>query len=164
MPIPARQFDQAAKLLGPARRVLLTTHIRPDGDAIGCVVAMRQILRASGKDVLAVLLDPVPQHYELLSQPEPLLVWSRQVGPRDLGQLDAIVVLDTCSYSQLEPIADLLRSTSATKIVVDHHLTRDDLADCYLIDPQAAAASVLVWQWARQAGWPIDPVAARALF
>lgn len=164
MSIEAKQYRQAADVIDKAQRILVTSHIRPDGDAVGGVVAMRQVLRALGKEVVAVLLDAVPPRYSMLVEPEAVPVWPDDVGPHNVGQVDAIVIVDTCTYTQLEPMAEYLRASKAVKIAVDHHATREELADYYLVDEQAAAASVLVWQWCRQMDWPVDDLAADALF
>ncbi len=75
-------------------------------------------------------------------------------------QADGILVVDTCSWSQLEPAAEFLRTSALPRVIVDHHQTRDELkgagraaAGDYLIDPTAAAACVLVFEWARAMNW-----------
>jgi len=162
--ISAEQYREAARLLGDAKSIFITSHIRPDGDAIGCVVAMRQVLRALGKQVLPVLLDPSTPRYAMLTENEAIPLWLQDVGPNEASKCDALLILDTCAYDQLEPIAEFVRCSKAVKIAVDHHRTRDVEADCYLVDDTAPAASLLVWDWCKQMDWPIDDVAAQALF
>jgi len=162
--IPAEQYRRAAQLLDNAQCVFLTSHIRPDGDAIGCIVAMRQVLRALGKQVLPVLLDPSTPRYAMLIEDEAIPMWGRDVGEDEASECDALLILDTCAYDQLEPIAEFVRCSKAVKIALDHHRTRDVEADCYLVDDTAPAASLLVWDWCKQMDWPVDDVAAQALF
>ena len=75
MNIPAEQYRRAAQLLDESERVFVTSHIRPDGDAIGCIVAMRQVLRALGKQVFPVLLDPVTPRYAMLIEDQAIPPW-----------------------------------------------------------------------------------------
>ena len=164
MSISAEQYRRAARLLDDAKCILLTSHIRPDGDAIGCVVAMRQVLRALGKQVLPVLLDPPTPRYAMLTEDEAIPLWGRDVGPDEANECDALLILDTCAYDQLESIAEFVGCSKAVKIALDHHRTRDVEADCYLVDDAAPAASLLVWHWCQQMNWPVDDVAAQALF
>jgi len=170
MGIGKESYLRAAELIGPCARVLLTSHIRPDGDALGGLVAMQAILRDLGKEPVAVALDPVPAKYALLVDREPLVVWP-QGQPRPetstwlaVADPDAVVVLDTCTRSQLEPICSYLDSVHCPKIVVDHHATREALADLYLIDESASATCLLLLEWAEAVGWPIRQTAAEALF
>jgi len=82
----------------------------------------------------------------------------------DPATLDGIIVLDTCTYNQLDPIADWLRHTNIPKLAIDHHVTRDELADHYLIDESAAATSLIIYDVVRAVDWLIDAATAAALF
>ena len=164
MGITTEQYAAAAKLLGSANRVLLTSHMRPDGDAIGCLVAMRQVLRALGKEAIAVLLDPATTRYDVLVEAEAMPVWGQDVTPADVVDVDTILILDTCAETQLDPIMAFIRSSNATKIALDHHATRDPVADHTLVDAHAPAATLLVWDWIKAMGWPVDEQTAVALF
>ena len=157
-------FAKAAERIAAWRRPLLITHTNPDGDAIGCLVAMRSFLRALGMDAKALLFDPIPKRYAVFNRGDSIPVYGHELGRVDLDAADAIVVLDTCSYAQLDPIADWLRGSSKPKLAIDHHRTRDDLADRYLIDELAAAACLILYDWAQAVGWPIDREVAEALF
>ncbi|MCB9868041.1 MAG: hypothetical protein H6816_15550, partial [Phycisphaerales bacterium] len=81
-----------------------------------------------------------------------------------LADADGIIVLDTCSFSQLTPVADFLRETAAPIIALDHHRTRDLPCTRYLVDAESAAASLLLFDWARAADWPLPAEAAALLF
>lgn len=152
------------------KRPLLLTHTKPDGDALGCLLAMRSVLRRLKADPLAVAFEPPAPRYAALVEDDPLVVWDGgKEDPTHLGEVDGVLVMDTCAYSQLEPLSDWLRSRreaqpSVPLLVVDHHVTRDDLADHYLIDETASSASVIVYEWASACGWELDATALRALF
>ena len=53
-------FQKAVDLIGKSSRVLVTTHIRPDGDACGCMIAIGEALTKLGKEVKLLLLSPLP--------------------------------------------------------------------------------------------------------
>ncbi len=163
-PITLAQFQQAASLVRSWRRPLLLTHLRPDGDAVGSVLALRSILRRLGADPLTVLFDPVPSPYGFLTVDDPPAVLGKDKHPNDLSNVDGIVILDTCAYAQLTPLADWLRATALPMVVVDHHLTRDVPAQVPLVDTEAAAAALILYDWARTVNWPLDPAALTALF
>ena len=55
--------QQAVALIESSHSILVTTHVRPDGDACGCVAAMTEVLRSVGKKVQPLLLSPMPQWY-----------------------------------------------------------------------------------------------------
>ncbi|MFH0983507.1 MAG: bifunctional oligoribonuclease/PAP phosphatase NrnA [Planctomycetota bacterium] len=162
--IDSTQFQQAASLLRSWRRPLVVTHERPDGDALGTVLAMRSILRRLGSAPLAMLFDPAPTPYGFLTENDPLPIFGQEVGGTDLGSVDGVLILDTCAYAQLTPLADWLRASSLPRIAVDHHVTRDLPANAYLVDTDAAAAALILYDWARALDWPLDDDALRGLF
>ncbi len=163
-PIESAQFQSAAAILQSWRRPLVLTHARPDGDAVGSVLAMRSILRALGSAPLALLFDPVPSSYSFMVEDQPLSVFGRDANAADLSDVDGVLMLDTCAYAQLTPLADWLRAGSAPIIAVDHHVTRDVPGALHLIDTTAAAAALIVYDWAQALNWPLDSATLRALF
>ena len=166
MPVSAEDYRRAAESLASANHALLVSHERPDGDALGSLIALRSMLRSAGTNAEAVTFDFDGRsgRYTWLAEAVPLPRWPEDIGPETAGDFDAIVVLDTCSYGQLESFSDFLRGSSARKFVLDHHVTRDELADVYLIDETASATCVLLGEWASAAGWTVDAIAAMGLF
>ncbi len=159
-----KTFKDAAARIASWRRPLLITHEKPDGDALGALVAMRALLQSQGIQPVALLFDSIPQRYAFIRGLEELRVLGRDLRLPDLDACDAVIVLDTCTYSQLRPIADWLRAARTPKLAVDHHATRDDLADFYLVDESAAAVCLILYDWARTQEWPIDATTAESLF
>lgn len=145
------------------RRPLLITHSRPDGDALGSMAAMRVLLQSQGITATPLLFEPVPPHYAVFRRFEPMPIFSSELSERNLKEFDGVIILDTCTYSQLLPLADWLRASGLAKLAVDHHRSRDDLADLYLIDESAAANCLILYEWANALGWPIAVQTAEAL-
>ncbi len=162
--LSAQSFIDAATRIASWRRPLLVTHEKPDGDALGSLVAMYALLRSQGIQPTALLFDPIPARYELFHRFRPIPILGRELEVSDLDTCDAVIVLDTCAYTQLRPIADWVRAATKPKLAVDHHSTRDDLADFYLVDDSAAATCLILYDWALAVKWPIEPDVAQALF
>lgn len=163
-PVGRSVFLDADQQLAALRRPLLLSHTKPDGDALGSLLAMRSVLRARGAQPLAIQFDPTPQRYAALHHYEPMRVWGREASLADLAGVDGVVVLDTCTYNQLEPLADWLRASRLPKIAVDHHVTRDKLADVYVVDESAAATCLILHDWSIACDWALDAEACAALF
>ena len=158
-----QRFREAAEMLLSWRRPVLLTHSRPDGDALGCLLAVRAALQAHECDPVVCLYERLPKRYGFMSGAGELHVLS---GPDDpvLAQADGALVADTCAYSQLRPVEEWLRSSTVPKIALDHHVTREPIADLYLIDTMAAAASLIVYRWAVSCDWSLPLGALEALF
>ncbi len=158
------QYRTAGSLIGQWSRVLLLTHERPDGDALGCLIGLTRMLRAAGKDVTAVCFGASGPRYAKLVTYAELTIQPEDRFEVDTARFDGTIIVDTCALSQLTPAADFLKSKAVPIIAIDHHVTRDELADCAVIDPSASASSLQVLELAETMGWPIDLETATALF
>ncbi|HNS20488.1 MAG TPA: bifunctional oligoribonuclease/PAP phosphatase NrnA [Sedimentisphaerales bacterium] len=161
-------YRRAAELIDGAEHILVTTHLRPDGDACGCVAAMTHVLRESGKTVRPLFVSPMPDWYGFLFD-EKVPVLGEDVQTEDLvggklGPVDLVVILDTNSYSQLPGFDDYLRRVGTPVLVVDHHATSDGLGRVEITDPTAAAAGLVLLEFLKQLGRPITRTVAQALF
>lgn len=170
MAIDREAWERAGRMLASWRRPLLLSHVRPDGDAVGAMAAVSCLCRGFGARPLAVSYEDPPARYREITGRELFAAWR---GDEIAAQADGILIVDTCSWQQLEPVAGFLRRSPLRRIVVDHHKTRDALADDaavpapvaeYLVDASASAASLLVYEWARTMGWKLGAEAAEALF
>lgn len=161
-------LDAGRRVAGWARTMVLTHH-RPDGDALGSVAAVKRVLQASGRQASGFVYERVSPRYRFVEQTGGFEQW-RPDGSADIdARFDGIVIVDTCSWGQLEPVADYLKASKLPKVIVDHHATRDNLSangtdDLYAIDETSASACGLVYEWCEAMAWPIDSGAGEALF
>ena len=121
-----------------AKRVLITSHDKPDGDAIGSALALARALRQRGRVVdiwLSGAFDPVLQC--LLANEQP----GRAPEKLPSGDYDAVAVLDTGSWGQLEHLGPWLRERREKIMGVDHHRSGDtDFAD-RIVDTRCASCT-----------------------
>jgi phosphoesterase RecJ-like protein len=161
-------FQKAIELISKPKNILLTTHIKPDGDACGCLAAMQNTLTALGKKVKLLLLSPIPEWYKFLFS-EKVPVIGEDINLKDLiagrfGEFDLIMIIDTDSYSQLPQLDKFLKQTDIPILVIDHHATTDNLGDVELLDPTAAATGLIVLDLFKVANFPVTEKIASALF
>jgi len=159
---------RAVELIGGANHILVTTHIRPDGDACGCVAAMTRVLKDRGKTVHPLFVSPIPEWYAFLFA-EKVPVLGEDVQVRDLldgrfGLIDLVVILDTNSYGQLSDFEAYVRHSGVPILIFDHHVTSDKLGRVEVVDSSAAAAGLVLLEFLDQVGWPIAKNTAEALF
>ncbi|MGA2414984.1 MAG: bifunctional oligoribonuclease/PAP phosphatase NrnA [Candidatus Sulfotelmatobacter sp.] len=136
-------------------RFVLTSHARPDGDAIGSALACCQVLRAMGKQADVVLHDGVPRIYRALPFADQVLQADR-VG----GIYEAAIILecDSIHRTRLEGLEDRFL------ISIDHHVSGRPFAHVNWIDPHAVATGEMVFRLAREAGTPFSPEIATCLY
>ncbi len=160
-PSRAAARRQVAGALAAAGRIIVTTHLRPDGDAVGSAAAVRRAARAAGKECRIVLLDSLPRRYAFLLGDDP------PAGADQFAELagwaDCVLIVDTCAFRQLEPIADDLKAVREKVAVIDHHATADDVGAVAWRDTSASSAGVMVAELLAELDWPVDPHIAEAL-
>jgi len=159
--------DRIIAALSQCRRVLITTHVRPDGDALGASAAMALGLRHRGIDSEILLLSHLPSKYSFIFQENAIAWHDVEQGwpqPYPLDRFDALLVVDTGTWSQLPGLRERLDGWRGRKLVIDHHLTQEDWADQKLVQTTAAAAGEIVAQLLGRWDVPLDRAIATALF
>lgn len=151
-------------LIHTHQRFLLTSHIRPDCDALGSELGMAGILDALGKDVLIVNGQKTPPNLAWIDPKRRIKVIGADVQLADLADREVLIVLDTSAWQQLGDMALVLRNTTAKKAILDHHVSEDDLGAEAFKNVQAEATGRLVQEAAGQLGVQLTPEIATPLF
>jgi phosphoesterase RecJ-like protein len=153
--------------LSTKQRVLVTTHVRPDGDALGSTAALVLGLRKLGIAAEVLLLSHLPSKYAFIYRENDIRFHDAEKGwPAELSldHFDALLVADTGTWSQLPGLADRLASLKGPRLVLDHHLTQEDWADIKLVDTRAAAAAEIVAELLARWDIQLDKAIATALY
>ncbi len=161
--LPA-EFQAFDALLTANRRILLISHVAPDGDAIGSLLGLKWLLEAQGHAVIAANQDGVPY---LLRSDQVAPGW-QEVVHNPLKQkrrgrgYDLVVTLD-CSDMQRLGKAYSPALAGIPLVNIDHHITNLDFGAVNLVDPDASSTAELVHRLAEALQWPIGPEAAQCL-
>ena len=146
-------------------RFLVTTHVRPDGDALGSEVGMAGLLRQKGKDVRVVNASPTPPRYAFLDPDETLFEWfGTGVKPAGLADREVAIILDLSSWNQLGDMAELIRRFPGPRAIIDHHVSQDDLGAVVFKDSTAEATGILVMSAFPTLGGQLTPEISQGLF
>ena len=148
-------LDEVLDQIGRRQTFILTSHARPDGDAVGSALACCQILRSMGKEASVVLSDGVPGIYRPLPFADTVLHDTDQAP-----EAEAVIILE-CDSVQRTRLAGLERHYL---INIDHHATARPFADVNWIDPNACATAEMIFRLAREAGVKISPEIATCLY
>src|ERR1700704_1580027 len=144
------------------QRFVLTTHVRPDPDALGSTLALTEVLEGMGKHVRVVISSVWPPRYDFM---DPTRRVATFVKPGDeYRDADAVIVLDTGTWSQLGDFGALMKMLPCPKVVIDHHISQEDLGAMRLVDTTAEAAGRLVYEALAALGRPLTPRIANLLF
>jgi phosphoesterase RecJ-like protein len=148
-------LDEVVAALRSRSRWAVTSHARPDGDAVGSVLASVAILRALGKQAEGFLSDGVPYIYRNLPGADEL-----GTGPVESARYDGALILECHGLDR----AELPGMEGLFSVNVDHHATYDEYVDVNYVDAHAAAAGELVYRIALAAGVAVTPAMATNLY
>ncbi len=156
-------WQRLAQRIEAHQSFVLTSHIRPDCDALGSELGMAGILQQLGKKIRIINGHQTPPNLAFLDPAQTIEVVGDHVSPAEISA-DAIIILDTSAWAQLGPMADVVRRFPGTKIVIDHHVGEDDLGAEFFKDTGAEATGHLVTKLADVMGVKITRPMSAALF
>ena len=145
--------QQISALLSQAQSVVVVSHIRPDGDAIGSLLGMGLALLRAGKKVQMVLQDGLPEKYSFL--PGSQLVRRTIEAP-----FDTLIVVDC---SDLERTGIILQGQNPPDLVIDHHKTNLAFGSLNYVEPQAVATAAILAEKLPVWGLEVDKAVAECL-
>jgi phosphoesterase RecJ-like protein len=161
MPI---DWEPLRSIIAANQRFVLTSHVRPDADALGSELGMAGLLEQLGKDVRIVNASTVPNRLAFLDPEKKIKQIGTDISEEQALDTDVHMILDTSAWGQLAEAGRVFKRTHAVKVVVDHHATAEDLGAMYFKDIEAEATGALVFLAAESLGIPITPPIARALY
>ncbi len=167
-------FTKAIEMIRQGENILVTSHVRPDGDALGSLMGTRLMIEGLAKKenrsckVTTLVLSNPSELYEFLL-PEDVWQVDQQANPEDidsaqLDEFDLIIVVDTSATRQLPGVGEYIQKKAKNVLVIDHHVSGDIEGHEHCVDTTAAAAGELITELFLQANVEICETAAKALF
>lgn len=150
-------FAAANAILASAERILVVTHVDPDGDAIGSLLGLGNALRAAGHEVLCAVDGGVPAFLQFLPRAQDVHA-SLPDQPCDL-----LITVDANAEDRVGRVGAQARARCKTVINLDHHISNTGFGDIQLVMPEAAAATEVVWYWLCSLSLPLTGEVAQPL-
>jgi phosphoesterase RecJ-like protein len=151
-------MDNIVNHLKKSRNVLITSHINPDGDAIGSLVALGVALEARGIEATLFNESPIPAVYRFLPGVERI---TQDIKKENT--FDTAIVLDCGDIVRVGSRADRVSAIPAV-INIDHHVTNSRFGDLQIIDATACASAEIVYRLIRAMGIEIDLTMATSIY
>ncbi len=151
-------FSEIAEALEGAEKILVASHVRPDGDALGSTIAFALWLKSIGKTVTAWNEHGVTQRYRYLPRHE--LITEPDAVPRPF---DVIVALDNSVKNRLGTVLDGV-SSFRTLINIDHHVSNEGYGDLNYVDSTSPATGQILFEFFKAIEAPLSSEIAANLF
>ncbi len=150
-------WNEAVVAVKDADSILIVTHLKPDGDAIGSLLGLAISLREMGKRVDAAVDGGVPLYLRFIPQQSTVITDLAQ------GQWDLMISVDASDEERTGEVGKYGRAHSTTVINLDHHATNTYFGNLHLVVPEAVSASEVVFDWLLRFEHPVSAEAATAL-
>jgi len=152
-------------VVGNAASVVLTTHINPDGDALGSELSLARFLVDGGKTVRIVNRDPAPENLRFLENDEiPFEIYDPTLHDELIRSSDLVLLVDNAAPDRLGSMEPLMREVANRTLCIDHHPSRGAPWVHHILDERACATSVMIFDLTRACGWTADARSAEAMY
>ena len=142
----SKYTKELSKHFSSSENILLICHINPDGDAIGSQLALYHYLNSIGKSVKMMAPNHLQEFLKWMDGAESIFIFIKEQRKcrKLIAEADLIVMLDFNHPGRLGEAEELVKSSKAKKIIIDHHLDPSDFADLIISMPTKCSTSELV--------------------
>ena len=141
------QGEEYLEALSRPKKIIITTHHKPDGDALGSSLGLYHWLKGKGHDVNVVLSSDFPDFLSWMPGFEDLIYYPDQPeeSQKLFDEAEIIFCLDYSALSRTNILEPIIREAKGQKWMIDHHLDPEDFATVEYWDSSAAATAQLVY-------------------
>ncbi len=160
--------SELRELIHIPQNIAILSHRNPDGDAIGSSLGMRHYLEQYGHTVHVLFPSEYPEEFEFLPGAEDILIWD--ISPEECRQVltkkNVFILLDFNGYSRIDKMGDFVRHLPGKRILIDHHLYPEPIADFEFSETTASSTCELVYRFIAGMGdgQKINPTVGKCLY
>lgn len=161
-------YTAVKNILSKPKKIVITTHRSPDGDAIGSSLALQHLMSAQGHNVDVIVPDAFPTFLKWMKGSASITIFEMsKIRSKDLiANADIIYALDYNHLSRVGELGEFVQTSKSKKILIDHHLEPDTTFDFLLSDTSASSTAELVYRFALKMNWKnaIDEQIAECIY
>jgi len=145
-------LETARRLINEANNIVVTGHIRPDGDAVGSTMAMAYYLRTLGKKATVIYPNAYPEFYDWIPGIKDTIIFEEKPAEATalINESDLHICLDYNQMSRLSAVRPIVEGHKTPRMVIDHHINLEIEAEFQYSVPKAAATCQLVYLLIRE--------------
>lgn len=149
-----QNFETLKSLLSSPKRIVITAHANPDGDALGSSLGLYHYLKQLGHRITVIMPTEIPDFLSWMKDYDQVLVYenTRLFSSNIVKEAEIIFSLDYNSLSRTELMRSVLKESTAFKVMIDHHLDPDDFCQAVLSDTTASSTCQLVYEFIEMMG------------
>ena len=142
-------LEKLKVLLSQPQKVVITSHMRPDADALGSSLALALYLEKKGHSVEVIMPTEYPDFLKWMKSNARVLVYEadKATSAELIKDSDIVFCLDYNALHRIGEMGEVVKKAKAKKVLIDHHLMPEDFADFSMSDTNAAATAILIYEF-----------------
>lgn len=142
------KIDHLAKWFSKAEKIVIVSHVSPDGDAIGSSLGLAHYLEVQGKDVHVIVPNAFPDFLRWMPGSKEVLFYDRYKDFADklIAEADVICCLDFNAINRIDAMGEAVLASPARKALIDHHLAPEDFCRIIISHPEISSTSELIFR------------------
>ena len=152
--IAQSNVDHVEKWFEKADKIVIVSHVSPDGDAIGSSLGLYHFLSSQDKTVHVIVPNAFPDFLRWMPGAKDIIQYNRykEFADKLIQEADVICCLDFNVLSRIDEMEEAVRTSPARKMLVDHHLCPGDFARIIISHPDISSTAELVFRLICQLG------------
>jgi bifunctional oligoribonuclease and PAP phosphatase NrnA len=137
------------EFLSSPKRVVIITHFKPDADALGSSLGLALYLKKKNHTVNVITPSDYPDFLNWMAGNDEVLIFQKDKPKKAqtlISEADVIFCLDFSSLNRIDSLGEMVKASTAKKVLIDHHLEPEDFADFVQWDDKAASTAELVYE------------------
>lgn len=146
--IDTGKAKELRRIIIKSERIVLTCHVRPDGDAIGSTLGLWHLLKNIGKEATVIVPDKAPANLSFLPGFKEIAIYTshKEFCEKTVENCDLIICCDFNVPSRQDALAPVIQNSGSTKVLIDHHTEPDNFADLTFSYPKMSSTCELVFR------------------
>ena len=146
--IAQNHVDHVEKWFEKADKIVIVTHVSPDGDAVGSSLGLSHFLTSQGKNATVIVPNMFPDFLRWMPGAKDIFVYEKykEFADKLIGEADVICCLDFNVLSRIDTMEEAVKASPARKLMIDHHLYPGDFCEITISHPEISSTSELVFR------------------
>tara|TARA_B110000263_G_C15284924_1_gene500260 strand:- start:230 stop:1228 length:999 start_codon:yes stop_codon:yes gene_type:complete len=157
-------WNKLSEIVGKSNKIVLSTHINPDGDGLGSEVAIYYYLKSLGKDCRIINISELSEKYYFLNKNNIIETYEHKIHEKWISECDLAMIFDIGSYTRLGEIATVIKNNKIFNVSIDHHPSDDTFFSDRFLDVAAPATGFLVWKYFKSIKFDLSKDVSEALY
>lgn len=156
--------DICCEIIQSTTKAIITTHINPDGDAVGSSLALCHAMKSLGIEAFILSEHQAPYFLKFLPGSELFKVYNPQRHDKLINSAESVFFLDLNDSKRVKSLESPLLNSHARKVVIDHHIDPKSFAEYYLVDTDATSTGEIIWRVIKRLGVKLNSDIATNLY